>query len=56
MVLHMSMLSEYFLINSVLVTFYSFSVGNINDEKVTKNHEEKVEGKRKANDKPESCI
>ena len=41
---------------SVFVTFYSFSVGNINDEKVTENDEEKVECKSKANDKPESCI
>ena len=43
-------------LTSVFVTFYSFSVGNINDEKVTEKDEEKVEGKSKANDKPESCI
>ena len=40
----------------VFVTFYSFSIGNINDEKVTEKDEEKVEGKSNANNKPESCI
>jgi hypothetical protein len=43
-------------LTSVFVTFYLFSVGNINDEKVREKDEEKVEGKSKANDKPESYI
>ena len=52
----MSMLSEYFIINFCFCDFLLISLGNINEEKDTENDQEKVEGKSKANDKPESCI
>ena len=49
MVLHMSMLSEYFIINFIHYSLihYLFSPGNINDEKVPEKDGEKVEGKSK---------